>query len=232
MQQDITVENIEPDGFRDHRDNTKDSLSSLTSDDNEDEMVRTKTIEGNFVEEKSPKGSIEVLDPYGTDNVAPNFPEGRHGRTVTPLPEATHSLTTSSLATQNDLIPPSPTPVSVWAAKLPVIEHPQDILPPSSPLFPHSPQHIFEIAQESVYEDENDHRIQETKDVFTDTQKIAYVGLCSVTSLEVVHECQGKDFAYARMSAGNWQRKLIRTLYMHMDITKDGNRHCLVVYYL
>ncbi|KAI8332504.1 hypothetical protein BC941DRAFT_436869 [Chlamydoabsidia padenii] len=63
--------------------------------------------------------------------------------------------------------------------------------------------------------------IQETKDVFTDTQKMAYVGLCAVTSLEVVHDLKGKDFTYARMSADNWQRKLMRMIYMHMDISPE-----------
>ncbi|KAI8099124.1 uncharacterized protein BX664DRAFT_13492 [Halteromyces radiatus] len=63
--------------------------------------------------------------------------------------------------------------------------------------------------------------IQETKDVFTDAQKMAYVGLCAVTSLEVVHDLKGKEFTYARMSADNWQRKLMRTIYMHMDISPE-----------
>ncbi|KAH8554775.1 hypothetical protein BGW37DRAFT_420047 [Umbelopsis sp. PMI_123] len=184
-------------------------------------MDRAKTKEGNDTEKNSPRGSTEVLNHFLSDNVTPEYQEGDPGSIVTPFPEATHSLTTSSLATQNDLIPPSPTPVSVWAADLPAVEQPQEVISPSSPRFPHSPSHIFEISPESDFDDENDRRIQETKDVFTDTQKIAYVGLCSVTSLEVVHECQGKDFAYARMSAGNWQRKVIRNLYMHMDITPE-----------
>ncbi|CAO3629750.1 unnamed protein product [Cunninghamella blakesleeana] len=63
--------------------------------------------------------------------------------------------------------------------------------------------------------------IQETKDVFTDAQKLAYVGLCAVTSLEVVHDFKGKEFTYARMSADNWQRKLMRAIYMHMDISPE-----------
>ncbi|CAO3594396.1 unnamed protein product [Absidia cylindrospora] len=63
--------------------------------------------------------------------------------------------------------------------------------------------------------------IQETKDVFTDAQKMAYVGLCAVTTLEVVHDFKGKEFTYARMSADNWQRKLMRIIYMHMDISPE-----------
>jgi hypothetical protein len=68
----------------------------------------------------------------------------------------------------------------------------------------------------------NEAPIQETKDVFTDTQKMAYVGLCAVTSLEVVHDLKGKEFTYARMSADNWQRKLMRMIYMHMDVSSEG----------
>lgn len=225
MQQDITSPLSDPAAQKIHRENTTYSLSSLTSNGDEDEMDRATSKECNGTDENVPRGSMEDMNHFINDNVTPEFPEGDHGSTVTPLPEATHSLTTSSLATQNDLIPPSPTPISVWAADLPAVEQPQEAIPPSSPRFPHSPSHIFEISQESDFDDENDRRIQETKDVFTDTQKIAYVGLCSVTSLEVVHECQGKDFAYARMSAGNWQRKVIRSLYMHMDISSEGKKH-------
>lgn len=68
----------------------------------------------------------------------------------------------------------------------------------------------------------NEAPIQETKDVFTETQKMAYVGLCAVTSLEVVHDLKGKEFTYARMSADNWQRKLMRMIYMHMDVSSEG----------
>ncbi|KAI8581319.1 hypothetical protein K450DRAFT_232485 [Umbelopsis ramanniana AG] len=221
MQPDITSHPSNPALSTIHRENNTYSLSCLTSNGDEDEMDRANNKECNDTDENVLRGSMEDLHHFISDNVTPDFPEGDHGSTVTPLPEATHSLTTSSLATQNDLIPPSPTPISVWAADLPVVEQPQEAIPPSSPRFPHSPSHIFEISQESDFDDENDRRIQETKDVFTDTQKIAYVGLCSVTSLEVVHECQGKDFAYARMSAGNWQRKVIRSLYMHMDISSE-----------
>ncbi|KAI9280604.1 hypothetical protein BC943DRAFT_330745 [Umbelopsis sp. AD052] len=219
MQPDITSQHSDPAQSKIHRENNTNSLSCLTSNGDEDEMDRANGKECNGTDDNVLRGSMEDLNHFISDNVAPG---GDHGSSVTPLPEATHSLTTSSLATQNDLIPPSPTPISVWAADLPAVDQPQEAIPPSSPRFPHSPSHIFEISQVSDFDDENDRRIQETKDVFTDTQKIAYVGLCAVTSLEVVHECHGKDFAYARMSAGNWQRKVIRSLYMHMDISSEG----------
>lgn len=65
-------------------------------------------------------------------------------------------------------------------------------------------------------------QIKGTKDVFTETQKIAYVGLCAVTSLEIVHELDWKEASYARMSADNWQRKLMKNLYRHMEVSKEG----------
>ncbi|RUS18793.1 hypothetical protein BC937DRAFT_88334 [Endogone sp. FLAS-F59071] len=64
-------------------------------------------------------------------------------------------------------------------------------------------------------------QIKGTKDVFTETQKMAYVGLCAVTSLEIVHELDWKEASYARMSADNWQRKLMRNLYRHMEVSKE-----------
>ncbi|KAG2221428.1 hypothetical protein INT45_005233 [Circinella minor] len=136
--------------------------------------------------------------------------------------------------------------IRAWAATLPEI-------PDSVHQTPVGPSHIFELntqdsknvnnhhhsdsdfdqtkssslddEEENVNEDKkNEPQIQETKDVFTDTQKIAYVGLCAVTSLEVVHDFQGKEFTYARMSADNWHRKLMRTMYMHMDISPEEQK--------
>ncbi|CAO3609504.1 unnamed protein product [Mucor hiemalis] len=130
-----------------------------------------------------------------------------------------HPLTAELLAEQNELysnkLEPKPNAIRAWAADLPEVpDTVQPILTTS---------HIFEM--ESPYEEEeepsNQPRIQETKDVFSDTQKIAYVSLCYLTSLEVVHDFQGKDFTYARMSADNWQRKVMRMLYCHMDISSD-----------
>lgn len=142
-------------------------------------------------------------------------------------------LTAELLAEQNELysnkLLPKPNAIRAWAADLPEVpDSVQPILTTS---------HIFEMEPLAVPQDElddttlNDHphqpRIQETKDVFTDTQKIAYVSLCYLTSLEVVYDFQGKDFVYARMSADNWQRKLMRMLYVHMDISGDGKSEFL-----
>lgn len=105
--------------------------------------------------------------------------------------------------------------IRAWAANLPQV--PDNVQPIAT-----GPSHIFEL-QPSTDNDTNEPRIQETKDIFTETQKVAYVGLCALTSLEVVHDHKGKEFTYARMSADNWQRKLMRTIYMHMGISSEGN---------
>lgn len=140
-----------------------------------------------------------------------------------------HPLTAELLAEQNELysnkLEPKPNAIRAWAADLPEVpDTVQPILTTS---------HIFEM--ESPYEEEeepsNQPRIQETKDVFSDTQKIAYVSLCYLTSLEVVHDFQGKDFTYARMSADNWQRKVMRMLYCHMDISSDGKVPCFFFFH-
>lgn len=143
-------------------------------------------------------------------------------------------LTAELLAEQNELysskLEPKPNAIRAWAADLP--EVPDSVQPILTTT------HIFEMEsltlddEEEEEEDEDeavrqDHhqqqpKIQETKDVFSETQKVAYVSLCYLTSLEVVYDFQGRDFTYARMSADNWQRKLMRMLYCHMDISADG----------
>ncbi|KAI8875656.1 DUF726-domain-containing protein [Backusella circina FSU 941] len=149
----------------------------------------------------------------------------------TKLTEHRVPLTIESLAEQNelferkkDLLSPRPNAIRAWAAELP--EVPDSV----KPILTSS--HVFEMETPPLpvltddddtlmNEKSNEPRIQETKDVFTETQKVAYVSLCYLTSLEVVHDLEGKDFAMARMSADNWQRKLMRMLYAHMDISAE-----------
>ncbi|KAI9029050.1 hypothetical protein CLU79DRAFT_525773 [Phycomyces nitens] len=123
-------------------------------------------------------------------------------------------LTMASLAEQNDLLEQtprgtklSPNAIRAWAADLPNV--PDTIVDDNSC--------VYEV--EETFVDDGQPIVQETKDVFTDSQKVAYVGLCALTSVEVVHDFQGKDFAYARMSADNWQRKWMKLLYSHMGIS-------------
>ncbi|KAI8149599.1 hypothetical protein BJV82DRAFT_662886 [Fennellomyces sp. T-0311] len=157
-------------------------------------------------------------DNHVTQNERPPSPP----ITLSSCPGEKQVLTEASLAEQNKLMDKETHSSSIraWAATLPEI--PDNVQPPMGP------SHIFELPRQSDASDQGDTsqqghepRIQETKDVFTDTQKIAYVGLCAVTSLEVVHDFQGKEFTYARMSADNWQRKIMRTIYMHMDISSE-----------
>ncbi|CEP09577.1 hypothetical protein [Parasitella parasitica] len=143
------------------------------------------------------------------------------------IKESNQLLTAELLAEQNELylnkLEPKPNAIRAWAADLP--EVPDSVQPILTTT------HIFEMesltledeeeTDETVQPEGHHPKIQETKDVFTETQKVAYVSLCYLASLEVVHDLQGKDFTYARMSADNWQRKLMRMLYCHMDISPD-----------
>ncbi|KAF7724914.1 hypothetical protein EC973_000573 [Apophysomyces ossiformis] len=120
----------------------------------------------------------------------------------------------AELACSPSAIAPVPNAIRAWAAELP--EVPESVQPMTGQA------HILELDPDTAHDRSNGAgQIHETKDVFTETQKIAYVGLCALTSLEVVHDYQGNDHTYARMSAGNWQRKLMRMIYTHMDISKE-----------
>lgn len=128
-------------------------------------------------------------------------------------------LTAELLAEQNERyssrLEPRPNAIRAWAADLPEVPDSVQPILTTSRIFEMDP-----IDDTATLNDEP--RIQETKDVFSETQKIAYVSLCYLTSLEVVYDFQGKDFTYARMSADNWQRKLMRMIFSHMDISSDG----------
>lgn len=137
-----------------------------------------------------------------------------------------HPLTAELLAEQNELystkLEPKPNAIRAWAADLPQVPDTVQPILTTSRVFEMEP---IELDDDDTTAFDNDHdepRIQETKDVFSETQKIAYVSLCYLTSLEVVYDFQGKDFTYARMSADNWQRKLMRMIFSHMDISNDG----------
>lgn len=176
--------------------------------------------------------SNEVMSLSSNDNFSTKeYQEQPSQRTSV---ENNQPLTAELLAEQNELysnkLEPKPNAIRAWAADLP--EVPDSVQPILTTT------HIFEMEsltlddEEEIEDEELDEtvqdqhphhpKIQETKDVFTETQKVAYVSLCYLTSLEVVHDFEGQDFTYARMSADNWQRKLMRMLYCHMDISPDG----------
>ncbi|KAI9357212.1 hypothetical protein BD770DRAFT_389282 [Pilaira anomala] len=129
-----------------------------------------------------------------------------------------HQLTAELLAEQNELystkLLPKPNAIRAWAADLPEVPDTVQPILTTSRIFEMEPINEPTCQNEQA-------RIQETKDVFSETQKIAYVSLCYLTSLEVVHDFEGPDFTYARMSADNWQRKLMKILFSHMDISME-----------
>lgn len=132
-----------------------------------------------------------------------------------------HQLTAELLAEQNELystkLLPKPNAIRAWAADLPEVPDTVQPILTTSRIFEMEPINEPRCQNEQA-------RIQETKDVFSETQKIAYVSLCYLTSLEVVHDFEGPDFTYARMSADNWQRKLMKILFSHMDISIEGTK--------
>lgn len=135
-----------------------------------------------------------------------------------------HPLTAELLAEQNELysskLELKPNAIRAWAADLPQVPDSVQPILTTSRVFEMEPIQLDD--DDTTAFDNDEPRIQETKDVFSETQKIAYVSLCYLTSLEVVYDFQGKDFTYARMSADNWQRKLMRMIFSHMDISSDG----------
>ncbi|ORE01157.1 DUF726-domain-containing protein [Rhizopus microsporus var. microsporus] len=153
-----------------------------------------------------------INDQLSTSSTSCHTETGVHNETLSNDDEQhTQPLTAELLAEQNELnkVLPTPNAIRAWAADLP--EVPDSVQPVLTS------SHVFEVDMNQT----NAGTIHETKDVFTETQKIAYIGLCYLTSLEVVHDYQGKEFAMARMSADNWQRKLMRMLYAHMDISGE-----------
>ncbi|KAI7891224.1 uncharacterized protein EV154DRAFT_563542 [Mucor mucedo] len=134
-----------------------------------------------------------------------------------------HPLTAELLAEQNELysskLELKPNAIRAWAADLPQVPDSVQPILTTSRVFEMEPIQLDD--DDTTAFDNDEPRIQETKDVFSETQKIAYVSLCYLTSLEVVYDFQGKDFTYARMSADNWQRKLMRMIFSHMDISSD-----------
>ncbi|CAO0798574.1 unnamed protein product [Mucor circinelloides] len=192
---------------------TKSSSSSSLSQKDKQKDINSLPHEAMSLHSNSSNENFSAADYSQQPNVENNQP-----------------LTAELLAEQNELysnkLEPKPNAIRAWAADLP--EVPDTVQPILTTT------HIFEMESLTLDDEEEevddmdetvrqDHqpKIQETKDVFSETQKVAYVSLCYLTSLEVVYDFQGKDFTYARMSADNWQRKLMRMLYCHMDISPD-----------
>ncbi|KAG0182501.1 hypothetical protein DFQ29_003727 [Apophysomyces sp. BC1021] len=154
------------------------------------------------VDENAPLNVAQNDDPYNVSQT-----------TIARQPIKLTEQSLAEFACSPSAIAPVPNAIRAWAADLP--EVPESVLPMTG----HA--HILELDPSTSHDNDGDAQIHETKDIFSETQKVAYVGLCALTSLEVVHDYQGNDYTYARMSAGNWQRKLMRMIYAHMDISNE-----------
>lgn len=74
-------------------------------------------------------------------------------------------------------------------------------------------------------------QMQATKDLLTEGQRIAYVGVCKLAMVEMAAEAgRGggggksvkKELGWAKESMKMWSQKMMVRLYMHMDISPAG----------
>lgn len=68
-------------------------------------------------------------------------------------------------------------------------------------------------------------QMQATKDLLTEGQRIAYVGLCKLISRELVQGYRNgrvNELEPAAESAQNWANKIMGRLYLHMDVSQSG----------
>jgi hypothetical protein len=68
-------------------------------------------------------------------------------------------------------------------------------------------------------------QMQQTKNLLTEAQRIAYVGLCALTSREMVqtlHASKRKELKEAAKSMDLWMLKIMGRLYYHMELETQG----------
>lgn len=73
-------------------------------------------------------------------------------------------------------------------------------------------------------------QMQSTKDMLTETQRIAYVGLCKLCIVDMATELamkrgsikSAKNLSIAHASMAIWNQKMMIRLYSHMDISLEG----------
>jgi hypothetical protein len=71
-------------------------------------------------------------------------------------------------------------------------------------------------------------QMQTTKDLLTETQRIAYVGLCALTTKEMLNSLTkigGKDIKPAAEQLNLWALKILGRLYYHMELETAGIYH-------
>ncbi|KAF9408477.1 hypothetical protein BGZ94_002289 [Podila epigama] len=66
--------------------------------------------------------------------------------------------------------------------------------------------------------------IDASKDILTEGQAFAYVGLCLVTANSLFQALEGKESAHAKESLESFVSKLINRLYRHLEIDTDTQR--------
>lgn len=69
-------------------------------------------------------------------------------------------------------------------------------------------------------------QMQATKNLLTDAQRIAYVGLCSLASREMLQSLRNvrrKELKPALQSMELWAMKIMGRLYYHMELATHGN---------
>lgn len=70
-------------------------------------------------------------------------------------------------------------------------------------------------------------QMKTTKQLLSDGQKIAYVGLCSLIASEMVRQMRrvpGKNLESAKKSIDSWRIKVMARLYQHMEIESSEQR--------
>ena len=68
-------------------------------------------------------------------------------------------------------------------------------------------------------------QMQATKDLLTEAQRIAYVGLCALTSREMAQSLQSVKRKELKSSIQNmelWALKIMGRLYYHMELETQG----------
>jgi hypothetical protein len=68
-------------------------------------------------------------------------------------------------------------------------------------------------------------QMQQTKNMLTEAQRIAYVGLCALVSMEMVTKLKkltGKDSKPAIQDMELWRLKILGRLYYHMELATAG----------
>jgi hypothetical protein len=74
-------------------------------------------------------------------------------------------------------------------------------------------------------------QMQATKNLLTEAQRIAYVGLCSLTTREMYQGLRiagRKELKGARQSLELWSMKIMGRLYYHMELEIQGRAVCFL----